>query len=70
MEVAYEWLPDFCPRCHNLGHDVINCRWLYTRKENKVSNENVVKGKTKVPSRKLDWVPVKENPSRVGFQSL
>jgi len=41
---------------------------LYTRKENKVPNENVVKGKTKVPLRKLDWVPVKENPSGVGFQ--
>jgi hypothetical protein len=60
VEVAYEWLPDFCAHCQRLGHDVTNCRWLYPRKEGIVP-----KGKAHVPSKKLEWVPVQENPSGI-----
>jgi hypothetical protein len=34
VAVAYEWLPDFYTHCHNIGHDVSMCRWLYPRKDN------------------------------------
>nr|ABN08230.1 hypothetical protein MtrDRAFT_AC155886g7v2 [Medicago truncatula] len=50
----------------NLCHDVTNCRWLYPRKENIINKEKVVKGKSQVPSKKLDWVPIHENPPRIG----
>jgi len=66
VEVAYDWLPNFCSHCQNLGHNVTNCRWLYARKENIVNREKVVKGKLQVPSKKLDWVPIQENTFGVG----
>lgn len=28
LEVAYEWLPDYCTHCQNVGHDVSACRRL------------------------------------------
>jgi len=28
VEVVYEWLPDFCSHCQNIGHDVTACRCL------------------------------------------
>jgi hypothetical protein len=66
VEVAYEWLPNFCTHCQNLGHDVTTCRWLYPRKENIVNKEKVVKGKSQIPAKKFDWVPIQDNPSGVG----
>jgi hypothetical protein len=36
VEVAYEWLPEFCTHCHTLGHDVSSCRWLYPQKDKTV----------------------------------
>jgi hypothetical protein len=66
VEVAYEWLPDFCSHCQTLGHDVTNCCWLYLRKEGIVPKENVTKGKAHVTSKKLEWVPVQENLSGIG----
>ena len=50
---------DFCFHCQNRDHDVKACRWLYPRKERKVSKENAIKGKKKIPTSKLDWVPMK-----------
>jgi hypothetical protein len=44
VEVVYERLPDFCSHCQTLVHDVINCHWLYPRKED-MSKEKVAKGK-------------------------
>jgi len=32
VEVAYEWLPEFCTHCKNIGLDVTACRWLYPHK--------------------------------------
>ena len=66
VEVVYEWIPEFCSHCQNLGHDVTSCRWLYPRKEIKVPQEAFVEGKSKVQSKKQDWVPLEENPSNIG----
>jgi hypothetical protein len=66
VEVAYEWMPDYCTHCHNIGHDVSACRWLYPRKDSSASKEAIVQGKKLVPSRQQNWVPSKENPSGIG----
>lgn len=66
VEVVYEWIPEFCSHCQNLGHNFTSCRSLYPRKENKVPYENVDKGKSKVQSKKQDWVPLKVNTSGIG----
>jgi len=66
VEVTCELLLDFCFHCLNLDHDVAACRWLYPRKESKVSKENAIKGKKQIPTSKLDWEPIKENPSGFG----
>jgi hypothetical protein len=66
VEVAYEWLPDFCSHCQNLGHNVTSCCWLYPRKEGKVSKKIAIKGMKQIPTSKQYWMPIKENPSDVG----
>lgn len=66
LEVAYEWMPDFCSHCQNIGHDVIACRRLYPRKETTAPKEQLAKGKKQVPIQKATWIPTKENPSRIG----
>ena len=52
MEVAYEWLLDFCSHCQNLGHDVIACIRLYPRKETTTPKDQIVQGKKQVPAKK------------------
>lgn len=52
--------------CHNIGHDVSACRWLYPRKDSSASKEAIFQGKKPVPSRQQNWVPSKENPSGIG----
>jgi len=54
LNVAYEWLPDFCSNRQNIGHNVTSCCWLYPQNDNKVVKENVANGKKQVPVRKLD----------------
>ena len=66
VEVAYEWLPDFCTHCQNIGHDVSACRWLYPRKESKANKETIAQGKKPVPTNKHIWVPTRENPAGIG----
>jgi len=39
VEVAYEWLPDFCTHYQSIGHDVTACRRLYPRKETTTTKE-------------------------------
>lgn len=66
VEVHYEWLPDFCSHCQNIGHKVSSCRWLYPPKESTVGTENVNKGMKQMPVCRMDWVPKKDNPSGIG----
>ena len=66
VKVAYEWLPDFCSHCQNIGHDVIACRQLYPRKETATPKEQIAQGKKQVPAKKVTWVPIKDNPSGIG----
>lgn len=66
VEVAYERMPDFCTHCHNIGHDVTACRWLYPRKEKESVKEKVAQGKKQVPQQRLEWISHKDNPSGIG----
>jgi len=66
VEVAYEWLPDFCTHCQNIGHNVSACRWLYPRKDSNANKETIAQGKKLVPTKKHTRVPIKENPAGVG----
>ncbi|AET02520.1 hypothetical protein MTR_8g041780 [Medicago truncatula] len=66
VEVAYEWLPDFRTHYQSIGHDVTACRRLYPRKETTTTKEQIAQGKKHVPIKKANWVPTKENPSRIG----
>lgn len=66
VAVAYEWLPNFCTHCQNLGHDVTTFRWLYPKKENIVNKEKVFKGKSQNLAKKFNCVAIQENPSGVG----
>jgi hypothetical protein len=66
VEVNYEWLPDFCSHCQNIGHNVSSCHWLYPPNESTVGTDNVFKGKKQVPVQRMDWVPKKDNPSGIG----
>jgi len=66
VEVAYEWLPNFCSHCQNIGHDIAACRRLYPRKETTTPKEQIVMGKKQVPAEKVTWVPIKYNPSGIG----
>lgn len=66
VEVHYEWLPEFCSHCQNIGHNVSSCRWLYPPKESTVNTEAVNKGKKHILTRRTDWVPAKDNPSGIG----
>ena len=66
IAVAYEWLPDFCSHCHNIGHDITVCRRLYPRQETSAPKERIDKGKKQVPITKTTWVPIKENPTGIG----
>lgn len=52
VEVAYEWMPDFCSHCQNLGHYVSACRWLDPRKDSNANNEKIAQGKKHVPVKK------------------
>ena len=52
IEVVYEWMPEFCTHCQNLGYNVTSCRWMYPRKKNNEPSENVDKGKSKVIPKK------------------
>jgi hypothetical protein len=63
VEVAYEWLPDFCSHYQNIGHDVTTCRRLYSRKVTTTPNKQIAQGKKQVPAKKVTWVPIKDNPS-------
>jgi len=53
MEVAYEWLLDFCSHCQNLGHDVTACIRLYPRKETTTPKDQIAQGKKQVPAKKV-----------------
>ena len=66
MEVAYEWLPEFCTHCQTIGHDVSACRWLYPRAENNAHKEIIVQGKKPVPTNKRNWLSIKDNMSGIG----
>ena len=66
VAVAYEWLPDFCSHCHNIGHDITVCRQLYPRQETSAPKERIDKGKKQIPITKTTWVPIKENPTGIG----
>ena len=66
VEMAHEWLLDLCSHYQTLGHDDINCHWLHSRKEGIVPKEKVITGRAHVPSKKLEWVPIQENPSGIG----
>ena len=66
MEMAYEWLPDFCTHCQNIGHDVTACRRLYPRKETNAPNEQIAQGNNQVSAKKVNWVPIKDNPTGIG----
>lgn len=61
-------MPDFCTHCQNIGHVVTACRWLYPRKEkdSNADKEKVVPGKKQVTTKRIDWVPLKDNPSEIG----
>ena len=61
-----EWLPEFCTHCQTIGHGFSSCRWLYARKDGTVHKEKIVQGKKPVPTRKQNWVPIKDNPSGIG----
>jgi len=64
--VAYEWLPDFCSHCQNIGHDVKACKRLYPRHETSAPKERIDKGKKQVPIKKATWAPISTNPSGIG----
>jgi len=66
VQVAYEWLPDYCTHCHTIGHDISSCRWLYPKKDNIVHKKNIVQGKKPAPVPKQTWAPIKDNPSGIG----
>jgi len=66
VEVAYEWLPDFCSHCQNIGHDITVCRWLYPRHDNNAHKQAVAQGKKPAPTKKQTWIPTTENPSGIG----
>ena len=68
VEVVYERMPDFCKHCQNIGHVVQDCRWLYPReeKDSNAEKEVVVQGKNQVPTKRLEWVPLKDNPAGIG----
>jgi len=42
---VYEWLPDFCTHCQNIGHDVTACRRLHPPKETNAPKEQIAQGK-------------------------
>jgi len=68
VEVVYERMLDFCTHCQNIGHAVNTCRWLYPRKEkdSNAEKEKVVQGKKQVPTKRIEWVPLKDNPTGIG----
>lgn len=68
VEVVYERIPDFCTHYQTIGHDVTACRWLYPRKEKDTdaAKETVAQGKKPVPTKRLEWVPLQDNPSGIG----
>jgi len=66
VEVAYEWMSDFCSHCQNIRHDVTACRRLYPIKETISPKDQLAKGKKQVLTQKATWVPMKENPSGIG----
>jgi len=68
VEVVYERMPEFCTHCQNIGHVVHACRWLYPRKEKDSSTDKaeVVQGKKQVPTKRIEWVPLKDNPAGIG----
>jgi len=65
VEVVYEWILEFFTHCQNLGHNLTSCRWLYPQKENKEPHVNVDKGRSKVISKKQEWVPLRVNTSGI-----
>jgi len=68
VAVAYEWMPDFCFHCQNIGHDVTVYRRLYPRKEpikeTSATKEQIALGKKQITKAK--WVPRTDNPSGIG----
>jgi len=66
VEVAYEWLSDFCTHCQNIGYDINACSQLYPQKETITPKEHIAQGKKHVPKKKVTWVPIKDNPSGIG----
>jgi len=68
VEVVYERIPDFCTHYQIIGHGVTTCRWLYPRKEKdtNAAKEKVAQGKKPVPTKGLEWVPLKDNSSGIG----
>jgi len=65
IDVAYEWLPDFGSHCQNIGHDVTACRRLYPWKETIMPKEQITQGRKQVPTKKVTWVPINDNPSYI-----
>jgi len=70
VAVSYEWMPDFCSHCQNIGHDVTVCRRLYPRKEITkdvtAAKGKMAHGKKKVQATKYTWIPRTDNPSGIG----
>jgi len=58
--------PRFCTHCQNIGLEVFACRWLYPEKETIAPKEQIAQGKKQVPTKKVNWVPIKDNPSSIG----
>jgi len=64
IEVAYEWIPDFCSHRQIIGQHVSNCRWVHPQKSSRVD-----KGKQQEVVKKpvQRWQhKEKENPEGIG----
>jgi hypothetical protein len=61
-------MPDFSTHCQNIGHHVSVCRRIHPRKEkeNNTEKEKVAQGKKQMPTQRIEWVPLKDNPSGIG----
>jgi len=46
------------------------CRWLFPRTDKNTHREIIVQGKKPVPTKKQNWVPIKDNPSGIGTSTV
>jgi len=51
-----------------MGCYITACRWLYPHKEKEsiTVKEKVAQSKKQAPQQRLEWVPLKDNPSGIG----